>query len=85
MDIDKIYRFAQVYEEAFQKEEAAVGELLDYIGQMEPKFIQARDGVEDPIKKVVLTGMYSDWLNFKAEKWRESIYMLTKAEPFITE
>ena len=83
MDIDVILKFAQEYEQALQQEEGALDDLFGYIALMESKFIEAREKIDDPVKRVVLTGMYNDWLNFKSEKWRDSIYMLMKGESFM--
>lgn len=54
----------------------AVQELVSYINGMESAFLGARESTDDPLSRVILTGMWQDFLNFKHEKWKDSFLML---------
>lgn len=56
----------------------AVEDLIKYINGVETAFIGAREGTDDPLAKVILTGMWQDFLNFKHEKWKGSFQMLAQ-------
>jgi hypothetical protein len=53
-----------------------IKDLYRHLAGLEERFIEARDATDDPIKRVILTGMWADWQNFKDDKWKSSFYAL---------
>lgn len=52
--------------------------LLDYIGGMEQAFERAAQNTNDGMKRAILQGMHSDFMQFKSNNWCKFIDMLEK-------
>lgn len=73
-----VYELAQLFSIAAGSFDPAVEGLVNYINGMEKAFLEAREGTDNPLAKVILTGMWQDFLNFKHKNWKDSFQMLAQ-------
>lgn len=74
---EKLITFAKEFNRTAQFT-SATQELIDHINGLEKTFFEAREGTDDPVSKVIITGMWQDFLNFKHEKWKDAFRMLAQ-------
>jgi translation initiation factor 2 beta subunit (eIF-2beta)/eIF-5 len=56
----------------------AFNKLLDYVGGMEQAFEKTARSTNDGVKRAILQGMYTDFMELKSNNWRKFINILNK-------
>jgi hypothetical protein len=67
---------ASLQKESGEDFQSALMDIYKNLAQLQSLFVVAQEQADDPVKKAILTGMWSDFFNWKNENWTKYFRML---------